>query len=495
MRIIFLVSLLLLAFNASSQDVAKAAKADDASVVKSLIKDGADVNAVDAEGVSALAYAIINDNYSLVKKLLKADAAVDASVIIANAKSGNQKIFKLISNKGFNVNAKNEAGDTPIIHALKTDDLDLFSLFLLNNADLSIADSDGNTPLLLAIKKNLGEKYINAIIETKPNFDIKNTAGETPLSLALTNKNGVLMQKLIFAGADINVADKTGLTPFWFAMENNNFKLAETLIAKGANTSTIRNGVTPVLYALQKNDRSLLERLVGLGSDINVDGDSGQTPLMYTLKANRIDDYNYLLGQSSINVNAVNRFGYTLLDDAFKSAPVSTIKNLMAKGAKFGPAQDRNNITPLMYAIEYDKSELIYELMDKSSINKENYFGKTALILAIEKGNVNLVRELMNKGAFVNKTNYLQNCPLGYAVAHNKPEIVNMLLKKGADVNCRNRYDSTPLIEAAYYNLPIIASILIRAGADRNFRANYGDNAYDVAKKHENLEVLSVLSR
>ncbi len=494
-RILLIGIAILMCCLTFGQGIAGAARSNNSKMVKSLIKKGGDVNAVDTTGTSALAYAIINNNISLVKRLLRANAVVDASAIIANAQSGNKKIFKLITNKGFNVNAKNDSGDTPIIHALKTDNFDLFSLLLLNGADLNITDVNGNSPLLLAIKNNLADKYVNPLVTAKPDFNRANSLGETPLTLALTNKNESLMQRLISAGADINVADRNGLTPLWFALEANNIGLVEGLIKKGANSGTTRNGLTPVLFALSQNNSGLLKKLVSLGADVNADGQNGDTPLMYALKMGRMSDFDFLLGQPGININKANKYGFTLLDNAFKTASSTFIKSLMAKGAKFGPAQERNNITPLMYAIEYDKHELIYAMIDGATINKESFYGKTALILAIEKGNVQLAQELLNRGAGVGNTKFLRNCPLGYAVAHNRPNIVRMLLNKGADVNCRNKYDSTPLIEAAYYDRAQIARMLIAAGADRNFRANMGDTAYDVAKKQGNKAVLAVLSR
>jgi len=291
------------------------------------------------------------------------------------------------------------------------------------------------------------------------------------------------------------VTTGNGNTPFWFALDQQNIELAQALVEKGADPSALRNGETPLLFALKTNNSNLFKRLINFGANVNTDGADGINPLMQTMRSGNQELFNFLLDYEKTDINFTNRFGYTILDEAFKTGSTSLIRNLIEKGGKFGPAQRRNKITPLMYAIEYNKFDLIYELIDPSEINMENHFGHTALTLAISKGNKGLVENLINKGANVRTSNYLGNCPVGYAVAYNQPEIMFLLVQKGADVNCKNNYGSTPLIEAAYYNLPQMASFLIRAGADRNHRANFGDNAYDVAKRLENREVLMVLSR
>lgn len=472
-----------------------AAKNGDSKAVLNEIKKGADVNAVNEEGLSALAYAVLKDDYKLVKKLLKLNANVDASAVIASASTNNQKVVKLFSKAGYDVNEKNQFGDTPMFHALKNDNIQQFNFFEQAGANMSLPDADGNTLLLWALKNDKDMSLLKRLAGNESIINQANSNGETPFLVALTQGKPDMVSFLLNEGADINVQTASGLSPLWFALEQNDMNLFSQFAQKGADVNSLRNGETPLTYALQKNDVNLINSLVSLGADPTIDNSAGQTPLSITLKNNQSDLFNQFLEGSISKLNQPNRFGYTLLDDAFKYSSSTLIKSLIARGAEFGPAQQRNNVTPLMYAIEFDKDDLIYELIDRASLNQESFFGKTALMLAIEKGNLSLMQELIRQGANVNYKNYIGNTPIGYAVANNHPAIVRQLISSGATVNTYNQYGSTPLIEAAYFNLPEIASILINAGADRNHRANYGDNAIDLAQKLGNTSVLQVLMR
>jgi ankyrin repeat protein len=54
---------------------------------------------------------------------------------------------------------------------------------------------------------------------------------------------------------------------------------------------------------------------------------------------------------------------------------------------------------------------------------------------AIEKGNVNTVRNLLNNGANINRTDPWHRTPLGRAIAMGHVNVVRLLLQKGAKVN------------------------------------------------------------
>src|SRR5262245_37587102 len=79
----FLVAALMLSaavgVSASSSDVADAAKARDAAAVRTLLKNGADVNAAQGDGMTALHWAATNGDAALVQMLLSAGANIRAT--------------------------------------------------------------------------------------------------------------------------------------------------------------------------------------------------------------------------------------------------------------------------------------------------------------------------------------------------------------------------------------------------------------------------------
>lgn len=491
-----LLSFLPLVSGQSFLELAKESKTKE--LLKMLKDSNIDINQVDSSGHSALAYSVLNGNSSLAKKLIKARAIIDPSAVIASAKMNNQKIFKLFNKSGFDINALNEQGKTPLIHAIQTNDLKLLNFLINNKANLSVTDSKGNTPFLTAIKANQSLDFAKRLIPKKEDvFNYANQNGETPLSFAIAENKIDLVKYLLKNGANLSKAEEGKPTNslLWFAIENKDVEFLKELVQKGADVEELKNGDTPLFYAVKNKKSDLVETLLSLGANPMNDNQSGLSPILYLLSRNELNEFNRLLEHSKGEINQPNRFGQTILDKAFQYSSIETIQSLINAGAEFGPALKSTKMTPLMYAIEFGKDALIPSLIQPAEINQENYYGNTPLILAIRKGDLNLVKTLVEKGASVNQKNYLGNTPVGYAVVNKQANILHFLIQKGANVNIPNKYGSTPLIEAAYFNLPQMAIILITAGADRNYREQFGLNAYDVAQKQKNQAVLSILSR
>lgn len=483
----------------NGQSFLELAKENQTKEVVKLLKDNSiNVNQVDSSGNSALAYSVLNNNLSLAKKLIKARAIIDPSAVIASAKMNNRKVFQLFNKSGFDVNALNEEGKTPLIYAIEKNDNQLLDFLIKNKASLAVTDSNGNTPFLTAIKAKQGLDLAERLIPKGEDvFNLANQKGETPMSFALKQGNIDLVKYLLKNGANLpkEKQGKPSISILWFALENNDFEFLTDLVKKGADIEEQKNGQTPLFYAVKNKKNDLVEKLLSLGASPMKDNSTGISPILYLLSRNELNEFNRLLEHSKAEINRPNRYGQTILDKAFQYSSIETIQSLINAGAEFGPALKSTKMTPLMYAIEYGKDALIPSLIQPNEINQENYYGKTPLILAIRKGDVNLVKTLVNKGANVNQKNYLGNSPVGYAVVNKQVNILHFLIQKGANVNIPNQYGSTPLIEAAYFNLPQMAIILIHAGADRNYREQFGLNAYDVAQKQKNQAVLSILSR
>ena len=73
-----LAAILITATHASSTDVADAAKRKDAATVKELLRSGADVNAAQGDGMTALHWAATNGDAALTQMLLSAGANIRA---------------------------------------------------------------------------------------------------------------------------------------------------------------------------------------------------------------------------------------------------------------------------------------------------------------------------------------------------------------------------------------------------------------------------------
>jgi ankyrin repeat protein len=103
--------------------------------------------------------------------------------------------------------------------------------------------------------------------------------------------------------------------------------------------------------------------------------------------------------------------------------------------------------TPLINAAKSNNIIELENLLNKGvNVNEEWLAGSTALYEAVRvKSSIETVRFLLNKGADVN--NGLSNGwkPIHLAVDNGNANMVKLLLDYGADVTFRNAYDQTPL--------------------------------------------------
>ena len=78
-------------------------------------------------------------------------------------------------------------------------------------------------------------------------------------------------------------------------------------------------------------------------------------------------------------------------------------------------------------------------------VNLENKQKETPLFLEVNKNDINIVRDLVSKGADIKKRNKSDISPLMYCCKYNYQAIAEFLIKKGADVNEKNILGDTPV--------------------------------------------------
>ena len=105
---------------------------------------------------------------------------------------------------------------------------------------------------------------------------------------------------------------------------------------------------------------------------------------------------------------------------------------------------------------------------------------------AARRGNLNLVRALLNQGVPVNSRDQAGYTPLHLASRRGLLSVVQELLKRGAHVNPRSIHGYTPLHVAAIANNPNIVHALIKAGANPKYGNIYGYDASTYSRKGGN---------
>lgn len=157
--------------------------------------------------------------------------------------------------------------------------------------------------------------------------------------------------------------------------------------------------------------------------------------------------------------------------------------------------------TPLMMAVLRGQYEIVKELLKAGA--KVNYRlnsgiteGETALMSAADIGDAEMIRLLLDAGADINAHNddskYSNaDTPLIMAAIRGYSKAVQTLIVKGAKVDDRNRFGETALMVAAIARFPKVIQVLLDSGADVNTRDKDGSTALMLAgDDRETVETL-----
>ena len=121
---------------------------------------------------------------------------------------------------------------------------------------------------------------------------------------------------------------------------------------------------------------------------------------------------------------------YESIHDAAKDGNIDAVCYLLSKGADID-ARDERDKRPLYYAIESGNIELVRTLIDRGAKPWVRY-----LFTAIEKNRTEAMQMMVDAGSDVNETGpVLSQTPLMYAVQKDRIKCAEILLDAGANVN------------------------------------------------------------
>lgn len=180
----------------------KAAERGDYAQVKSLLKQGAPVDALDDSGHSALIFAASYGRTNICKLLIAHKAEINCqglTPLMCAAGSGYKDTVKLLVDNNAHINAKESLSNTSLIYALRNNQKSMCELLLTHKADIGAKDYFDQTPLTNAINFHLKDICM-LFIDTMCN-DIKREKKMIITFLGINKFRKPACQKLI--GRDV----------------------------------------------------------------------------------------------------------------------------------------------------------------------------------------------------------------------------------------------------------------------------------------------------
>jgi ankyrin repeat protein len=263
---------------------------------------------------------------------------------------GNDREVVWLLDNGADVNAKNKDGKTALMFAaMRLAGSDDAELLLEKGADANAKARDGSTALMMAAGRGRRD-IVKLLLANGADVNAKNEDGDTALTFAALYWTRDVAELLLAEGADVNAKDKNGYTALMSAVRERNRDVAELLLAKGADVNAKnKDGVTALMVAAGKGKRDVAELLLAKGADVNAKTIDGTTALMVTVSEGKRDVAELLLAKGA-DVNAKNKDGVTALMVAVSEGNRDVAELLLAKGADVN-AKNKDGVTALMVAV------------------------------------------------------------------------------------------------------------------------------------------------
>jgi ankyrin repeat protein len=523
---VMLVSLPLVGFGAGSSDVADAVEHGDRVVVEKLVEQHSDVNAPQADGATALHWAVFRSDKEMVDLLIRGGANPkvanrDGSTPLWLASTnGDAAIIAALLKAGADPNEHLPLGRTPLMAASRTGHVDAIQVLLDHGAQVNVKETlRGTTPLMWAADEGHAAA-IKILIQHGADIAARSDPAERGRGPALGKANDPRKQvaaqgAALAAGKALDLSDLSSLRG-----DNNGIggQVAQRggrggagtggrggRAAAGADQGFDQNddaavaafggfrgrapvkdggGLTPLVYAVRANDLDSVKALLETGADVNQVTSYGWSPLLVATQNRFYKLGSYLLDHGA-NVNLPNKGGWTPLYLTTDNRNIESgdypvrkpdmdhleyIKLLLAKGADVNARMKDSTETRTVFTNQW---------LDEN--------GATAFLRASQSGDLVLMKLLLDHGADPKIDTALHVTALQVAAGIGwvegityewSPEAtlqaVKMLLDLGLDPNAQADTGRTALHGAAHKGSTGVIQVLADHGAKLDVR-DYGN--------------------
>lgn len=197
------------------------------------------------------------------------------------------------------IEAKNEAGNTPLILAAAENNHQAIAMLFKRGAKLETRGNNGYTALNVAVQEGQVQAAamlisLGADLESRVETEMGTTeGGATPLWNAVKKNQVEIVRLLIVAGANVNVLDGNGNSVLAFAVHGGNYKIVDMLLKAHADPLLARQGAMNAIERAKADEQTVILKLL-----------EGRMESVEFVRQKRLQ-YRYFDGQSLYNPKSV----------------------------------------------------------------------------------------------------------------------------------------------------------------------------------------------
>ncbi|RPH96655.1 hypothetical protein EHM69_00460 [candidate division KSB1 bacterium] len=371
----------------------------------------------------------------------------------------------------------NENGEPPLYYAAKTGKTDIVRMLLAKGVDAKTTNNEGTPATHIAAQRgNLAT--VRMLIEAGADpraLDLNN--GGTALHWAADGGNCENIEYLFSLGLDIQNPDRATFTPLMRAASRGHKPAFDLLLAKGATLEVgtdLNNSV--MAQAAGGGNIDIVNFLIAKGFDINARSSNSSAPIHVAVWRRQPEMVRYLITKGAYVAGVRNRFGTPILHSAAVQGDTVIAAILLANGSTVFDSSTGDGSTALHMAAQSGQLDMVRYLLDHSAnVNQLDAHGGSALGWAVENNQMEAAELLIARGAIVNPLSCPEKFPCSqhlssplHRASIRSPRMVEFLLGKGGDPNGRDYDGSTPLIYSTWSDSIRCMEILLARGANPN---------------------------
>ena len=438
-------------------------------IVQLLVENGTNIDLQNNKGRTALHEASRSCRVDIIQLILNHNVEVDTpdsdgstplylaipewrlTVSKTRLEAANEAV-QLLLKHGAKINMQNHTGRAVLHRAAEHCYLDIIRLILNHDADVDTPDTDGSTPLHLAIS------VIPRELNTVPGIS-EERKQEARLETVAS------IQLLLKHGANVNLQDHMGRTSLHKASQRGDVGIIEVILDYNADVDALdHDGSTPLNLAILKGHLEMAQLLLKHGASVTLRNENGQTVLHRASECGQSDIIPLLLNHNA-EVDAPDNDGSTPLHLAISGARKSITE---------GPAWISQFEGPGLKAVQL-------LLKHGANVNLRNHMGQTALHKASQRGHIGIFELILSHNVDVDALDHYGSTPLHLTITRGHLQTVQLLLRHGASVTLPNENGQTALHRASECGQPSIIRLLLNHNAEVDTPDNYGSTPLHLA--------------